>query len=77
MQRKLTLIADVQTKTLSQTAICFYDKNNYFKDALMRHTLYLNNVSASLTRKFEKTCILLCGIDLQGLYFQDKKGHSE
>ena len=43
----------------------------------MRHTLYLNNVSVSLSPKFEKTCILLCGINLQGLYFQDKKGQSE
>ena len=77
MPRKLTLIADVQTIILSHTAICFYDKNNHFKDALMRHTLYLNNVSVSLSPKFEKTCILLCGIDLQGLYFQDKKGQSE
>ena len=40
----------------------------------MRHSLYLNNVSVSLSPKFEKTCILLCGIDL--LYFQDKKGQS-
>ena len=43
----------------------------------MRHTLYLNNVSVSLSPKFEKTCILLCGIDVQGLYFQDEKGQSE
>ena len=43
----------------------------------MRHTLYVNNVSVSLSPKFEKTCILLCGINLQGLYFQDKKGQSE
>ena len=67
----------MQTKILSHTTICLYDKNNYFKDTLMRHTLYLNNVSVSLCPKFEKTCILLCGIDLQGLYFQDKKGQSE
>ena len=39
----------------------------------MRHTLYLNNVSVSLSLKIEETNILLCGIDLQGLYFQDKK----
>ena len=77
MQRKLTRIADVQTKILSHSAICFYDKNNHFKDALMRHTFYLKNVSVSLCPKFEKTCILLCGIDLQGLYFQDKKGQIE
>ena len=44
MQRKLTLIADVQTKVLSHIAICLYDKNNHFKNSLMRHTLYLNNV---------------------------------
>ena len=31
MQRKPALIADIQTKILSQTAICFYDKNNHFK----------------------------------------------
>ena len=35
MQRKLTLIADVQTKILSHTAICFCDKNDHFKDTLM------------------------------------------
>ena len=39
----------------------------------MRHTFYLKIVLVSLCLKFEKTCILLCGIDLQGLYFQDKK----
>ena len=72
MQRKLTRIADIQTKILSHT-LCFYDKNNHFKDAFMRHTLYLNNISVSLSPKFEKTCILLCGINLQGLYFQDKR----
>ena len=77
MQRKLTLIADVLTKILSHNTICFYDENDHFKDTLMRHTLYLNNVSVSLYPKFEKTCILLCGIDLQGLYFQDKEGQSE
>ena len=77
MMRKLTLFADIQTKILSQTAICFYDKNNNFKDSLMRHTLYINNVSVSLSTKLVKTCILLCGIDLQGLYFQDEKGQSE
>ena len=59
MQRILTHVADVQTKILSHIAICFYDENNHFKDALMRHTLYLNNVSVSLSPKFEKTCILL------------------
>ena len=67
IQRKLTCIANVQTKISSHTAICFYDKNNHFNDASMRHTLYLNNVSVPLCPKFEKTCILLCGIDLQGL----------
>ena len=77
MQRQLALIADVRTKILSQITICFYDKNYHFKYALMRHTLYLNNVSVSLSPKFEKTCILLCGIDLRGLYFQDEKGQSE
>ena len=54
MQLKLTLIADIQTKILSHTAInCFYDKNNQFTDALMRHTLFLNNVSV-LSPKFVK-----------------------
>ena len=31
----------------------------------------------SLSPKFVKTCILLCGIDLQGLFFQNEKGASE
>ena len=78
MQRKLTLIiVDVQNKILSETDIAFYDKNNQFADALKRHTLYLNNVSVSLSSKLVKTCILLCGIDLQGLYIQNEKGQSE
>ena len=77
IQRKLTLIADVQTKIFFHTAIGFYDKTNNFKDSLMRHTLYISNVSVSFSQKLEKTCILSCGMDLQGLYFQDKKGQSE
>ena len=30
-----------------------------------------------MSEVWENNCILLCGIDLQGLYFQDKKGQSE
>ena len=41
------------------------------------HTLYLNNVSFSLSPKFLKTFILLCVIDFQGLYFRNEKGPSE
>ena len=61
------------TSTLkySHTAIVFYERNNKLADALMRHTLFLNNVSVSLYPKFVKTCILLCGIDWQGLCFQN------
>ena len=59
MQKKLTQIADVQTKILSHSAIGCYDINNQFADALMRHTLYLNNVSVSLGPKFVKTCIIM------------------
>ena len=43
----------------------------------MRHTLYHDNISVSLSLKFVKTCILLCGIDLQGIYFQNEKRPSE
>ena len=43
----------------------------------MRHTLYLNNASISISSNFEKTSIFLCRIDLQGLYFMDEKGQSE
>ena len=42
----------------------------------MRHTLFPYNVSVYLSPKSVKTCILLSGLDLQGLYFNEK-GPSE
>ena len=43
----------------------------------MRQTLFLNYFSVSLSLKIVKSCISLCGIALQGLYFQDEKGPCE
>ena len=44
MQRKVTLIADIQSKILSHTTVAFYDKdNNYsFRGAVRRRTFFLN-----------------------------------
>ena len=77
MNRKITLIADVKTKILQRSAILFYEKNHSFKDALRRQTFFLNNISVNLTPRFDKSCILVSGLDIEGLYYQAEKGSIE
>ena len=62
---------------MSHTAIGFYDKNNQFADALLRQTVFLKNISVYLSPKFLKSYILLCGINLQEINFQNENGPSE
>ena len=70
-REKIHFLLIFRANILSLSSIGFIDKNEtYFK-------LFLNNVSVCMSPKFVKSCILLCGIELQGLCFQNEKGQSE
>ena len=67
MNRKITLFNDIYSKILSKGCIAFYEKEASLTDTLIRQTLYFGNISVSLNPKFSASCIILCGIILEGL----------
>ena len=67
MNRKITLFNDIYSKILSKGCIALYEKDASLTDTLIRQTLCFANISVSLNPKFSASCIILCGIILEGL----------
>lgn len=72
MQRKESCLHELETKFLSHTCISFYNTNSKFKDTLIRKTLFFGNIPVAMCPKFTKSCIVLSGIYLENLYYNEE-----
>lgn len=72
MQRKESCLQELETKFLSHTCISFYNTNSRFKDTLIRKTLFFGNIPVCMCPKFTKSCIVLSGIYLENLYYNEE-----
>ena len=74
MQRKESCLNDLKQKFLTNTCIAFYDKGSSFSDTLIRKTLFFSNIPIALSPKLTKSCIIISGFLLKGLFYTEETG---
>ena len=74
MQRKESCLNDLKQKFLTNTCIAFYDKGSSFSDTLIRKTLFFSNIPIALSPKFTRSCIIISGFLLKGLFYTGETG---
>ena len=74
MQRKESCLNDLKQKILTNTCIAFYDKGSSFSDTLIRKTLFFSNIPIALSPKLTKSCIIISGFLLKGLFYTEETG---
>ena len=74
MQRKESCLNDLKQKILTNTCIAFYDKGSSFSDTLIRKTLFFSNIPIALSPKLTRSCIIISGFLLKGLFYTGETG---
>ena len=74
MQRKESCLNDLKQKFLTNTCIAFYDKGSSFSDTLIRKTLFFSNIPLALSPKLTRSCIIISGFLLKGLFYTEETG---
>ena len=76
MQRKESCLNDLKQKFLTNTRIAFYDKGSSFSDTLIRKTLFFSNkpIPIALSPKLTRSCIIISGFLLRGLFYTGETG---
>ena len=74
MQKKKSCLNDLKQKFLTNTCIAFYDKGSSFSDTLIRKTLFFSNIPIALSPKLTKSCIIISGFLLKGLFYTEETG---
>ena len=74
MQRKESCLNDLKQKFLTNTCIAFYDKGSSFSDTLIRKTLFFSNIPIALSPKLTRSCIIISGFLLKGLFYTEETG---
>ena len=74
MQRKESCLNDLKQKFLTNTCIAFYDKGSSFSDTLIRKTLFFSNIPIALSPKLTRSCIIISGFLLKGLFYTGETG---
>ena len=74
MQRKESCLNDLKQNFLTNTCIAFYDKGSSFSDTLIRKTLFFSNIPIALSPKLTKSCIIISGFLLKGLFYTGETG---
>ena len=72
MQRKESCLNDLKQKFLTNTCIAFYDKGPSFSDTLIRKTLFFSNIPIALSPKLTRSCIIISGFLLKGLFYTEE-----
>ena len=74
MQRKESCLNDLKQKFLTNTCIAFYDKGSSFSDTLIRKTLFFSNIPIALSPKLTRSCLIISGFLLKGLFYTGETG---
>ena len=74
MQRKESCLNDLKQNFLTNTCIAFYDKGSSFSDTLIRKTLFFSNIPIALSPKLTRSCIIISGFLLKGLFYTEETG---
>ena len=74
MQRKESCLNDLKQNFLTNTHIAFYDKGSSFSDTLIRKTLFFSNIPIALSPKLTRSCIIISGFLLKGLFYTGETG---
>ena len=74
MQRKESCLNDLKQNFLTNTCIAFNDKGSSFSDTLIRKTLFFSNIPIALSPKLTRSCIIISGFLLKGLFYTGETG---
>ena len=74
MQRKESCLNDLKQNFLTNTCIAFYDKGLSFSDTLIRKTQFFSNIPIALSPKLTRSCIIISGFLLKGLFYTGETG---